>query len=271
MSTTALFLSSLLERFPNSRMLEVAKNMPPTLQEILLQSLPEALLPPDQFFLGYTKIAKLLHPSWQKELIDTMPQIVQPALLALVEEKKASSFSPFELFLLDYAVCHSSLHVSELIAPLVSSEASWLAELSEDELKETVRFLSLFSLIEPFLRIVDKTRLRKISFFLSEAQKKFLSYLLLTSRPGPFAPVDMKALLQAETIETAQSLLLERGMDLLAEALYGEKEALIWRICYKIEKSLGSKLYDACQKERQKSKAASHALEIVHAFMKGQK
>lgn len=272
--STASFLAAFRRRFPNDHIDTAVSALPERWQKMMLEPLPKEVFELEQLFTGYRRIEGWLHSSWQDELIEGLPVQVRTSLLTLQNRTKNQLSPYFERFLLEYAVAHSPFRQVEDISFSAHSDAAWLLQLSEKDLLTVIELLALFPLIEPFLHILDKPRLQKLAFILTNFQKKFLSYLLLASRPGPFEPIDLHELLVKNKANSAKVVLFERGVQLLSQALYGESEALIWHICYKVDKELGKRIYFAWQQEQKKSEKpemALVALDIVHTFMKGRK
>lgn len=267
MALTSTFLASLMRRFPDAHIQEQVTSLPKKWQAIFLQTLPNTSQEPEQLLIGYRRLTGLLHVSWHEELLMGLPEGIR-ASAACFGIQPANSF---EQFLLDYAVAHSSFSKIEDISSCSGSKWVWLLSLSDEEIVTVIQLLSLFSVVEPFLHILDKPRLQKLASMLTSQQKKFLSYLLLITRPTPFEPFNLSAFLVHNKTDAAKIALFNRGVQLFAEALYGESETLIWRICYKVEIGLGKQIYSCWQQVEKNFRSASDALSIVHTFMKGRK
>ena len=267
----ASFLASLLHRFPNTHIRGGVTALPKKEQEVFSEPAPKEVLELEHLFEGYHRLSGWLHDSWLEELLAPLPVSVRSALLYKKEEPISEALKKF---LLEYALFHSTFTKVEDLSAHTTSPVAWLLQLSSKGIEEVLQLLSLFPLVEPFLHILDKPRLQKLAYLLTAQQKKFLSYLLLVSRPGPFDSIDIGDLLANNGRGQAKNILLEKGICIFASALYGEKEALILRICYKVDKELGKRLYSEWQQEQQKPekpKAPMVALDIVHTFMKGRK
>lgn len=207
---------------------------------------------PEHFLVGYDAVKRVVHPSWESELLSFLPQ--------------ASSLdsSPKRLshFLLDYAV-----HVSPFCDMPDPSECRdsplfFLLQIDKKELQNALELLSVFSLVGPFLKIVDKKRMARCFLFLSAVQKKWLSFLLLHPKRFAVEQIDLEDMIHHSTPEQGKQALFEKGMLFFAQALAEESETLVRLVCYRLEMAVGKKIFALVQtmKKDPKTSQKMHAL-----------
>lgn len=265
-SIGAHFLSSLIKRYPNASLSDVLPALPQHIEGVFKQDLQKGPLLPEDALVSYARVEKLIHPSWKEDLYSYLPKEIAQKITS----KEHSLSQKMERFLLEYAVSISSFQM--LPDPFVCADSrfSFLLEENEENLRSVLELIALFALTEPFLHVVDKARIKRFTSLLNDRQQKFFSRLLLTSRKHFFLPMDINSLLK-ETSKTAQSMILDKGIELFSQALFGENEALIQLICYKLDINLGKKLLDAWHHTTNSTEGAKAAVQFVFEFLKTRK
>lgn len=258
------FFASLNTRFPVPEGEAIYDALPANCKELSKRSVAAAI-DPQEVLLGYARVEQLIHPSWKQELISYLSNPIRETLCnsSLKEPLGAAVVQ----FLLEYAVKVSPFKNIPIQLLEVSSDMSFLLQIEEKHIQEIIELISIFSFVEPFRQILDKTRLKQLALILSSRQKKFLSFLTRSPKLFSVPLLDLQTFLKIHDVEKEKQLLLEKGIELFSQALYGEKEALIQLVCYKVEMTLGKKILCQWKNTQKGSKAVSDALRFVFAFV----
>jgi len=253
------FFSALATRYPNPRLQEGIASLPKSWLPLCKQVPLHKEFSLESCIGGYERVEPLIHPSWKKVILSSLPQEIVDHLSDL--PKKLS-----HLFM-DYATVHSPFNEMPEPSAYEGSSFFFLLQVTLEELQEAIELLSLFSLVEAYLKIVDKKRIIQISRLLSTMQKKWLSFLLLNPKRFVFEQIELSDILGKE-MALGKKELFEHGMHLFARALFGEEEAFVKLVCYKLDMSLGEKIVELTKALSQKEEEARSALRFVFEFMK---
>ena len=261
-SSEASFFSSLMRRYPNPLMNEGIRALPENWQSLCKEMPLSAEDSPDSFFKEYARVEGMMHPSWKREIVSCLPKAIANGLSSLPR-------SLSHLFL-EYATLQSSFKELPDQTRYKDSPLFFLLQASQPELEEALEFLPLFSLVEPYLKIVDKKRLGQIARLLSVRQKKGLSFLLLSPKRFPIEPIDIDELLR-KGAPLGREALSEKGLELFMRALGGEEEAFVRLVGYKMDMEIGEKIVKRMQTLSQKDETAGavvrYVFECVHKMI----
>lgn len=253
------FFTALVQRYPHPFLQEGIRALPSSWQTLchVQSSHREGGL--ESFLDGYDRIQSLIDPSWNKRIFELLPKEISDSL----------SFLPPGLARLftDYATLLSPFHSLPEVSAFPGNEFSFLLQATKEELEEVIELFSLFPLLDPYLKVVDKKRLSQIAGLLNERQRKWLSFLLFNPKRFFIEPIELADILEKEGISGKKEL-FERGIHLFAQALVGEDEAFVRLVCYKLDISLGEKIV-ALTKQLQKPEAlVKSAFHFVIEFIK---
>lgn len=258
-SVESSFFSSLAKRYPNPLLQEGIQALPESWRSLCKEVTLSTEVSPDSFFKGYGRVEAMIHPSWNREIVSSLPKVIADRISSLPRMLS-------HLFL-EYATLLSSFKEMPDPSLYKDSPLFFLLQASEEELKEALEFLQLFPLVEPYLKIVDKKRLNQISRLLSARQRKWLSFLLLSPKRFPLEPIDLGDLLRKGG-PLGKEMLFEKGLELFTRALGGEQESFVRLVCYKMDIAVGEMIVKRMYNRSQKEENAREALRYVFECMK---
>jgi hypothetical protein len=254
MDSTAL---TVWNSFLRSAPAELSQYITPELLE-QLQSQP---LPSEDLRHGIPPIVEELttvHFSWFTSPLRTLPEneirlFLSPLTPEQVKGLKAS------LLLANSLPTTSSIGMDflkkmmfEMIASvelvpvtcLPVSPLNALLALSHSELTSLIDLLSMHDLSVEIRHIIETTKLKEIYNLLSKAQTTLLKTLIHKKETVTFKRMGLVA--WNGDREALRSLLLQRGINRIAKALYGQHPSLLWHVAHHLDAEKGQLLTQLC-------------------------
>jgi hypothetical protein len=194
-------------------------------------------------------LSNWVHPSWLAPFLKKLSAQDAELFLSAIDPKSAeplksllkipsslpvispSSASFFQEILGDYL-----LHLQPDLLPmegLPRSSLSKLLTLSSKELRLLSELLGLHDLAVEIYQIIDNAKLKRIYGALSKEKEFFLKMLSNKKEPVVFKRIELSHWDGQK--ETLLSLLLQRGMNRLAKALYPEDPSFVWYVKHRME------------------------------------
>jgi hypothetical protein len=129
------------------------------------------------------------------------------------------------------------------ISYLPANPLNALLALSHSELASLVDLLSMHDLSVEIRHIIETTKLKEIYNLLTKAQTTFLKTLLHKKEAVTFKKMGLVA--WNGDREALRSLLLQRGINRIAKALYGH-HPLLWHVAHRLDSEKGQILTQLC-------------------------
>lgn len=142
-----------------------------------------------------------------------------------------------------------------------------LLELTYEELTSLIDLLSMHDLSIEIRHIIETSKLKEIYGILSKAQTTFLKTLLHKKEPVSFKKMGL--LNWKGDREALRSMLLQRGINRIAKALYGSHPSLLWHIAHRLDLEKGqllNKLCTALDHPRASALLSDQLVELVNAL-----
>jgi hypothetical protein len=130
------------------------------------------------------------------------------------------------------------------ISCLPADPLNVLLELSSEELSSMIDLLSMHDLSIEIKHVIETTKLKQIHGLLSKAQMTFLKTLLHKKEPVSFKKMGL--LNWKGDPEALRSMLLQRGINRIAKALYGRDPSLLWHVAHRLDSEKGQLLINLC-------------------------
>ncbi len=153
------------------------------------------------------------------------------------------------------------------VSCLPADELNCLFDLSLPEFESLIDLLSMHDLSVEIRHIIETAKLKEIYALLSKAQTTFLKTLVHKKEPVTFKKMGLVAWNGDQ--EALQSLLLQRGINRVAKALYGRNPSLIWHIAHRLDAEKGQllmKLCTALDHPRASALLTEQIVELVNAL-----
>jgi hypothetical protein len=142
-----------------------------------------------------------------------------------------------------------------------------LLELSYEELSSLIDLLSMHDLSVEIRHIIETAKLKEIYALLSKAQTTFLKTLLHKKEAVSFKKIGL--LNWKGDREGLRSMLLQRGINRIAKALYGRSPSLLWYVAHRLDIETGQILLNLCtalDHPRASVLLADQIVELVNAL-----
>lgn len=130
------------------------------------------------------------------------------------------------------------------LACLPHDPLNGLLELTEKELSSLIDLLSMHDLSIEIRHIIETSKLKEIYGLLSKAQTTFLKTLLHKKEPVSFKKMGLLA--WKGDREALTSMLLQRGINRVAKALYGKNPSLLWHVAHRLDADKGQLMIKLC-------------------------
>lgn len=130
------------------------------------------------------------------------------------------------------------------VSCLPADPLNCLLDLSLSELTSLIDLLSMHDLSVEIRHIIETTKLKEIYALLTKAQTTFLKTLLHKKEAVTFKKMGLVA--WNGDREDLRSLLLQRGVNRIAKALYGKHPSLLWYIAHRLDAEKGQLLMKLC-------------------------
>jgi len=130
------------------------------------------------------------------------------------------------------------------IACLPADPLNDLLELSFEELISLIDLLSMHDLSVEIRHIIETSKLKEIYKTLSKPQTTFLKTLVHKKELVSFKKMGLVNW-KGDT-EALRTLLLQRGINRIAKALYGHSPSLLWYVAHRLDVEKGHLLINLC-------------------------
>ena len=130
------------------------------------------------------------------------------------------------------------------ISCLPQDPLNGLLELTSEELSSLIDLLSMHDLSIEIRHIIETSKLKEIYGLLTKAQTTFLKTLLHKREPVSFKKMGLLA--WKGDREDLTSMLLQRGINRIAKALYGKSPSLLWHIAHRLDADKGQLMIKLC-------------------------
>ena len=145
---------------------------------------------------------------------------------------------------------------------LPESQLNALLELNLSELKTLIDLLSMHDLAVEIRQIIETSKLNAIHALLSKAQREFLKTRLHKKEPVSFKKMGL-AYWEGDP-DVLSNLLVQRGINRLAKALFPEHRSLLWYVAHRLESDKGALLVKLCSAVDHPKAASLLAEEVIH-------
>ncbi len=142
-----------------------------------------------------------------------------------------------------------------------------LLELSPAEFNSLIELLSMHDLSLEIRQIIETKKLKEIHSVLTKSQEAFLKTLLHKRESVSFKKMGLSH--WAGDQEALRSLLLQRGLNRIAKALFEKSPHLLWYLSHRLDAEKGKSLLSLCTAVDHPQAAqilATEVLELVHAI-----
>lgn len=142
-----------------------------------------------------------------------------------------------------------------------------LLELTFEELLSLIDLLSMHDLSVEIRHIIETAKLKEIYSLLSKAQITFLKTLLHKKETVLFKKMGLSH--WKGDREMFRSMLLQRGVNRIAKALYGCNPSLLWYIAHRLDTEKGRLLMHLCtalDHPRASTLLSEQVIELIHAI-----
>lgn len=119
-----------------------------------------------------------------------------------------------------------------------------LLQLNYDQLLSLIELISMHDLSLEIRHIIDTTRLKSIYSHLTKAQTNFLKTLLHKKESIAFKKMQLSHW-QGDD-ETLNAMLIQRGINRIAKALYPKHVSLLWYVAHRLDIERGELLLKLC-------------------------
>lgn len=153
------------------------------------------------------------------------------------------------------------------ISLLPQDPLNGLLELTSEELNSLIDLLSMHDLSIEIRHIIETSKLKEIYGLLSKAQTTFLKTLLHKREPVSFKKMGL--LSWKGDRDALLSMLLQRGINRIAKALYEKNPSLLWHIAHRLDADKGQlmiKLCTALDHPRASLLLSDQVVELVNAL-----
>lgn len=252
MNTTALIIwQSYLQSTPADRRSFLLSCISPELKDEL-QSLP-AFMPDKQMSFGAPEEELSgIHYSWLAPIIRSLPENeirlflsslapnqIKGLKASLLLSNTLPSPTPMGLAFLKKSLFEMIAKDDLLpVFCLPDDPLNGLMELSDEELASLIDLLSMHDLSVEIRHIIDTTRLKEIYGLLTKAQTTFLKTLLHKREAVSFKKMGLAG--WKGDREGLASILLQRGINRIAKALYGKNPSLLWHVAHRLDIEKGN-------------------------------
>ena len=231
------FFKSLLQKFPNPALQDVAANAYPEMaQKVKSLSGAEGRVI-ETFFIYPQETLSQLHPSWFQDIVSFCPPAArESSLMAMRQEmgQERKTFSdPVRRFLLQGAL---SLWPERTFIGEIHPELELLKNCSSEDLLALVDLIGLYDLVVHVRKVVEKKRLQRVFERISPLQQKYLRAILQGKKFPIYVPLDFDAFMHMSPQEVSSSL-RERGLFKLGVLLSNEKPATSWNVLHRMDKA----------------------------------
>lgn len=230
-------------------------------EKLLFETLPLGVVDPKKETPTVKKILDQIHYSWFAPHLRTLPENDIRLFLSALNPGQSEGLRALLLFTDHFPeLSHSAIsYIQEVLLKklvgkeellplnlLPSSPLNPLASLTLEQLEILIRYLGLHDLAFEMRQIIETAKLKRIFSCLSKNEKDYLQSLLPQKEPVILKRMQMQN--WDGRRESLKTLILQRGLQRLGKALYGEEPTLIWHITHHLEISIGQELLKACTK-----------------------
>jgi hypothetical protein len=152
---------------------------------------------------------------------------------------------------------------------LPNSPLNILLDLSSKELHFIIEILGLHDLSIELKKIIDNTKLKKIYSIFPKEKQVYLKSLAHKNEPIVFKPIEIYR--WDQKAESLLHIVLQRGLNRLAKAVYPENASFIWYIKHRMnieEGTIFSSLLKKLEQVKAHSTLAKQVLEAVSFLQK---
>lgn len=258
MNTTALIVwQSYLQSTPADRRGFLLNSISPELVHEL-QSHP-AFMPDKQIsFEAPEEELSRIHFSWLAPILRSLPENEIRLFLSSLDPKQITGLKASLLLsntlpnLTSLGAAFLKKSLFEMIAKddllpifcLPDDPLNGLIGLSEEELASLIDLLSMHDLSIEIRHIIETARLKEIYGLLTKAQTTFLKTLLHKREAVSFKKMGLTG--WKGDREGLTSILLQRGINRIAKALYGKNSSLLWHVAHRLDVEKGQLLMKLC-------------------------
>lgn len=247
-SSSRVILKSFLDHCSAAERSNLMQFLAPVEKQII-EKIPKTYSNPLQDLETPEKLLNQIHSSWLSPFLRTLSEKDTGLFLAalcptlshavgkhLLYAGELPSLSMLgKQYLQKTLLGYLTAEVEDLlpIASLPESPLNVLLDLKNELLNLSLDFLGLHDLCIEVKQIIEKTKLSKINEALTVHQQNYLKILMQSPEPVAFAKMGLAN--WNEDPERLKNLILQRGANRLAKALYGQDASLIWYVLHKLD------------------------------------
>jgi len=247
----------------------LVRYLPPKQQE-LLRTLVIPEKDPLTASFDPAALLQIVHYSWFASFLRTLPEGEVRLFLACFPEgmskklqktllfsKSIAPLSPLGKNYLQHELIKYILPKDSDVIPtecLPHCPLNSLLDLSHEALLSLIEYLGLHDLSVEIRQIIDTMKLKKIHSALSKEKDAYLKVLLQRKEPVLFKRMELVK--WDGKADTLQKVLVHRGINRLAKALYPENPSLVWYVSHMLPWDEASTFQSLC-KPLEHAKAAN--------------
>lgn len=229
------------------------------------QELLKALVTPEKDPLSTSfepvKLLHIVHYSWFTSFLRTLPEAEVKLFLASFPDAVSKKLQKALLFskpitpvtalarrYLQHELIEHILSKDSDVIPLEClphSSLNPLLDLSQDSLVSLIEYLGLHDLAVEIRQIIDTMKLKKIHSVLSKEKEAYLKNLLQKKEAVLFKRMELAK--WDGKADTLQKVLVHRGINRLAKAIYPEHPSFVWYISHMLPWDEASTLQSLCK------------------------
>lgn len=222
-----------------------------------------------------------IHYSWLAPYLRSLPEYEIKLFLSALTPVQVKGLKQLLLFTnaiaapsaLGKAYLEKTLY--EMVAPedlvpidfLPEDPLNILLTLSSSEWNFLIDLLCMHDLSVEIRQIIETSKLKEIYASLTKAQTSFLKTLLHKKEPVTFKKMGLASWKKDKDV--LRSMLLQRGINRLAKALYGRHPSLLWHAAHRLDAEKGELLMKLCTSldhPKASGLLSKQVLELVNAF-----
>jgi hypothetical protein len=227
-------------------------------EALQFKSLQAPLGNPEKGFELPEELLTHVHFSWLAPILRALSETEIRLFLSSLSEMQVKGLKQQLLFsnhlptLSPLALTYLKTTLFEQIAPsdllppacLPTSKLNALLDFKPPHLQLLVDLLSMHDLAVEIRHIIDTVKLKRIYSLITPSQQSYLKTLSHKKEPVAFKKIGLNHW-NGDT-EALQSILIQRGMNRLAKALYGTHPSLIWYLTHRFDIEKGQMLQKLC-------------------------
>ncbi len=223
-----------------------------------LQSLPRTLGNPSKQFELPEEMLDQIHFSWITPILRALPETEIRLFLSSLNQAQIKGLKQQLLFanhlpqlpsLIQNYLRHTlfeGLSIPDLLPPscLPDQPLNTLLEFPYARLLVLIDLLSMHDLACEIRHIIDTVKLKRIYSLLTPSNQAYLKSLSHKKEPVAFKKIGLNH--WNKDTEALRSILLQRGVNRLAKALYSHDPSLLWHLTHRLDIERGQMLHKLC-------------------------